>query len=75
MVNRQVATASLTLAVIVGAVAAWNWAPWLVAGTALAELGPVIAFGGVLAFLAAVQPPTMHLLRRLESSRCESGER
>ena len=75
MVNRQVATASLTLAVTAGAAAAWNWAPWLVAGTALAELGPVIAFGGVLAFMAAAQPATMLLLRRLESSHWEARER
>ena len=75
MVSPPVITALLTLAVTVGAVAAWWWAPWLVAGTILAELGTVVGFGGVLAFLAVAQPATARVLQRLESGQPGSGER
>jgi hypothetical protein len=73
-VSCRLGTAALTLAVTVGASAAWWWAPWLVAGTPLAKLGTVVGFGGVLAFLAVAQPATALVLRRLESGQPGSGE-
>ncbi len=54
----------LTLACAAVAVMAWWWAPALVAGTALADLGLLVGFGAVLACLRMSDLVVDAVLRR-----------